>query len=66
MVTHISCNWECVCVAPQLLLNKFSDLRTFTNCYHLGNSKGWGNPCRTWGRVRAGPGTGQDSVTHQL
>ena len=32
----------------------------------LGNSKGWGNPRGTRGRVRAGPGTGQDSATRQL
>jgi len=34
--------------------------------FQLGNSKGWGNPRGTRGRVRAGPGTGQDSATRQL
>ena len=32
----------------------------------VGNSKGWGNPRGTRGRVRAGPGTGQDSATRRL
>jgi len=34
-----------------------------TTSLALGNSKGWGNPRGTRGRVRAAPGTGQDSAT---
>ena len=47
-------------------LNAWSSGASVTLPEQLGSSKGWGKPRGTRGRVRAGPGTGQDSATRQL